>query len=421
MAEAPPELPSPIRRILDDAEASAREARALRSSVRSKLDGAKRRDSESSAGALRSSTATLATLRADTDDMNRRSVERRAATSATAELEARWREFQDRFQKVLDRLADNVGDSLRKEGGADLLAEPGGGAERWDADDDVVRKTRDLAALIRNAEGRVIVFTGAGLSTAAGIPDYRSPLATKLETGPGVWARRGRETTAALAASAEEAERGAAPRAPAEARDLATASPTAAHAALEKLWRSKFVDRVVSQNVDGLHHRSGLTLPDALIELHGNVWVDRCTRCAAERVRDDLVQHRKLEDVSVFNKGAAARCPHCETPDFCHCTARLCETCKGAAPPLKDTIVNFGEALDGPTLTRAIDAAEAADLCIVFGSSCRVAPAGDLPRSAKAHAVVNLQATPLDSTATVRIGARCDDVLVRLCALLGVA
>ena len=385
------------------------------SRAREQLSDAKAQD-ERSAEVLRSSQATLATLRSSIRDMNARTAEREETLSASAQLEARWKDFQDRFDQVLTKLADNVGKAMEKEGSAAAFANAleGSKDEKWDTKDVVERKTRELAELCRRASGSIVVFTGAGISTACGIPDYRSPMNTKLASGPGVWTLKDDETKKLerITEDEDDDETRASPD-----HDLAAALPARTHAAIAALHDAGIVKHVISQNIDGLHHRGGLPR-EALSELHGNVWVDRCDRCGAETVRDALVQHTRLADVPTLKKGAAKDCPHCSTPSFCHCTRRSCECCDDA--PLKDTIVNFGESLHAPTLERAQAEAEAAELCLVLGSSCRVAPAADLPRTSKAHVVVNLQPTPLDASAGLRIGARCDDVLGRLLELLNV-
>ena len=248
---------------------------------------------------------------------------------------------------------------------------------------------------------------------------------TRLASGPGVWTLRDEKDKGALDVVAEEEEeeeeaedRGGA-AVSRDDLDLSRAAPTETHLALVALWRAGFVRHVISQNIDGLHHRAGLPRSN-LSELHGNVFVDRCGRCGTETVRETLVQHQRLADVPTLKRDAAKDCSFCSTPCFCHCTKRVfCEACGDEGPPLRDTIVNFGEELDRATLDKAVAEAKCS-LCLVLGSSCRVAPAADLPREAAKHAVVNLQATPLDATADVRVGAPCDEVLARLVALLGV-
>lgn len=145
------------------------------SRAREQLSDAKKQD-ERSAEVLRSSQATLATLRSSIRDMNARTAEREETLSASAQLEARWKDFQDRFDEVLTKLADNVGKAMEKEGSAAAFANAleGSKDEKWDTKDVVERKTRELAELCRRARGSIVVFTGAGISTACGIPARRA-------------------------------------------------------------------------------------------------------------------------------------------------------------------------------------------------------------------------------------------------------
>mmetsp|Transcript_148207 Transcript_148207/g.261384 ORF Transcript_148207/g.261384 Transcript_148207/m.261384 type:complete len:366 (+) Transcript_148207:82-1179(+) len=236
--------------------------------------------------------------------------------------------------------------------------------------EEVAKKTTELARLIQRAK-HVVVFTGAGVSTSAKIPDFRGP--------NGVWTL--------------QAE-GKLP----ESITMEQAMPTATHMALVGLMRSNLIRCVVSQNVDGLHRRSGL-LKDQLAELHGNCFVEVCTVCQQEHLRSfDVCEHH----------GNAA-----PTVNF-HDTGRRCnrEGCEGS---LRNTIVNFGEQLPEQHLSLAMCHASKADLAIVLGSSMTVRPACDMPaivaqRGGKL-AIINLQSTPLDHLADLRISADSDTVM----------
>eukprot|EP00753_Platysulcus_tardus_P019655 PLAT7394.1.p1 GENE.PLAT7394.1~~PLAT7394.1.p1 ORF type:complete len:441 (-),score=227.83 PLAT7394.1:90-1412(-) len=247
--------------------------------------------------------------------------------------------------------------------------------EYFDEPDVLAAKVAQLAKWVR-ASRHFIAFTGAGISTAAGIPDFRSGMDTVLDTGPGVWElrakkkKRRQKTTSSL-----------------------KAVPTATHMAMVQLVKEGIMAAVVSQNTDGLHRRSGLS-PDSLAELHGNTNLEVCVDCGKQYLRDFRVRNaRRVHD---------------------HKTGRRCGV-PGCGGALKDTIINFGENLPDRELTMAFDHAACADLCLAMGSSLRVTPAADVPEEVAQRGgrlvIVNLQSTPLDDDAALVIHAKCDDVM----------
>ena len=108
-----------------------------------------------------------------------------------------------------------------------------------------------------------MAFTGAGISTAAGIPDFRSGYDTVLETGPGAWEK------AALKAKVEKKV---------VTKPIQKALPTSTHMAFVALLEQNLLKFIISQNVDGLHRKSGVT-QDKIAELHGNTNLEICTVC----------------------------------------------------------------------------------------------------------------------------------------------
>eukprot|EP00754_Rhynchopus_humris_P012190 Rhum_TRINITY_DN14273_c1_g2::Rhum_TRINITY_DN14273_c1_g2_i2::g.76385::m.76385/K11416/SIRT6, SIR2L6; mono-ADP-ribosyltransferase sirtuin 6 len=247
---------------------------------------------------------------------------------------------------------------------------------------DVSEKTATLTELLRAAR-RVTVFTGAGISTAAGIADYRGP--------QGVWT---------LQAKGQEDK--------IRSVDMMRAVPTATHMALVEMLSQGVVHHVISQNVDGLHRKSGVR-PEALSELHGNSIVERCVACRREYLRDFNVQ---------TGSGVAA------DGGFEHRTGRVCDA-PGCGGALADTIVHFGESLPLSAIEGGFAASTASDLHIVLGSSLTVSPACQMPEATKKAApgnklvIVNLQRTPLDGIADLVIRAPVNDVVSEVMSALG--
>jgi NAD-dependent SIR2 family protein deacetylase len=246
--------------------------------------------------------------------------------------------------------------------------------EKFDAPEEVEKKVKQLAEIVKKSK-HLVVYTGAGVSTSAKIPDYRGP--------SGVWTLR---------------DKGLAPIMPIT---IEQALPTPTHMALMELWKKGVVKFVVSTNVDGLHRRSGLPVT-ALAELHGNCYKELCSNkeCGKEYLR--------YYDVT--------------GPGYEHKTGRKCDDCKSA---LTDTIINFGENLPEHELKKAHSEANKSDVALVLGTSMRVAPANKFPTRALQNKgkmiIVNLQSTPYDSKASILIRERTDKVMQMLCKELGVA
>ncbi len=246
----------------------------------------------------------------------------------------------------------------------------------------------DLAQLVALARPcrRIVAFTGAGISTESGIPDYRGP--------GGVWERQAPPTLGDFRTNPETRRvywDGRRTQYPV----LAAARPNAGHAALMALERAGRLLAVVTQNIDGLHQKAGND-PARVIELHGSAHLVRCLDCgrtwpaAAIQVR----------------LAAGERVP-------------ACEVCGG---PLRGATVLFGEALPTEALRRATEAARGCDLMLVIGSSLVVNPAAQFPVLAKRTgarlAIVNRTPTPLDPLADARVAAEAGPTLAALVSAL---
>jgi NAD-dependent deacetylase len=224
----------------------------------------------------------------------------------------------------------------------------------------------ELAAMIRDAR-RIVVFTGAGVSTESGIPDFRSP--------GGVWSRMKPIYFQDFLAS-EAKRREAWSRAFSGVAGWTGASPNAGHAAIARLVAAGKVSAVVTQNVDNLHQDSGVPA-DKVIELHGNASYATCLDCGARHELEDL-----------------------RGPFLARGESPRCRVCGGW---VKTATISFGQALPEDVLARARGEALACDLFLVVGSSLVVQPAAGLPvlanRRGARLVIVNREPTPLDDIA----------------------
>lgn len=239
-----------------------------------------------------------------------------------------------------------------------------------------------LAQLIRESK-KTVVFTGAGVSTESGIPDFRSP--------GGIWSKYDPEDFTIQRFLSSLDTRKSFWKASAEGELLMEAKPNPAHYAIAELHQLGKLDCVITQNIDNLHQKAGVP-EDRVLELHGNMQWVVCLGC---RSRFPLL--RILQKV----KGGI------EVPD--------CPDCRGI---LKPDVVLFGEALPQETLREATRRAQNCDLFVVIGSSLVIYPAAYMPtyaREAGARlAIVNLTPTPLDHYATVVIRGKAGDILPRV-------
>ncbi|MGA2953564.1 MAG: Sir2 family NAD-dependent protein deacetylase, partial [Caulobacteraceae bacterium] len=196
----------------------------------------------------------------------------------------------------------------------------------------------DLAAMIATA-GRVVIFTGAGMSTESGVPDFRSP--------GGVWSRMKPIYFQDFVAS-EERRREAWTRAFSGAAGWVGAKPNAGHYAVARLVAAGKATAVITQNVDNLHQASGVPA-ERIVELHGNASYAKCLDCGLRHELADL-------------KG-----PFLERGEI-----PACRACGGL---VKTATISFGQPMPELAMACALEATMACDLFLVLGSSLVVYPA----------------------------------------------
>uniref|UniRef100_A0AAQ5ZKW7 protein acetyllysine N-acetyltransferase n=1 Tax=Amphiprion ocellaris TaxID=80972 RepID=A0AAQ5ZKW7_AMPOC len=221
--------------------------------------------------------------------------------------------------------------------------------ETFDSPEEIKAKVETLAQLIKESQ-YLVVHSGAGISTSTGIPDFRGP--------KGVWTLEQKGESPHFDTTFEDAR------------------PSLTHMALLGLQRAGYLKYLISQNVDGLHVRSGFPR-DMLSELHGNMFVEECEKCGRQYVREKVIGVMGLKP-----------------------TGRYCDVVR----------------------SRGLRACRRADLALTLGTSMQIKPSGDLPLLTKRKGgkivIVNLQPTKHDKHAHLRIHGYVDDVMKQLMELL---
>lgn len=236
-------------------------------------------------------------------------------------------------------------------------------------------RLRDLVAASRNA----VVFTGAGISTESGIPDFRSP--------GGIWSRHKPIYFEDFLAS--EAKRREYWRLKFLVdQDIRIAKPNAGHLAVATLLRSGKAGCVITQNVDGLHQASGIA-EEHVIELHGNTTYAACLDCG-QRFELGPIREAFKRDESL----------------------PVCDRCRGI---VKTATISFGQAMPAEAMRRAEQATLACDLFLAVGTSLVVYPAAGFPELAKRSGarlvILNRDPTPLDPIADLVLNAEIGPTL----------
>jgi len=220
--------------------------------------------------------------------------------------------------------------------------------------EDLEKRIHTLAEWLYESR-HLVVFTGAGISTESGLPDFRGP--------EGIWTRR---------------DKGLPPKPMSRSWD--SVEPNSGHIAIVDLQEMGKLKFLISQNVDNLHLKSGIS-PDLLAELHGNMTKLRCTRCGKKVDRSD-------------------------GRTICGCGGKLVSS-----------VVDFGEPLPEKDLGLSFEHSRRSDLFVVVGSSLVVTPVSDMPlealRSGAKLVIINRGETPLDHHGSLRFNEKIGDVLPR--------
>jgi NAD-dependent deacetylase len=237
-----------------------------------------------------------------------------------------------------------------------------------------------IPALLRDAQ-RIVVLTGAGISTGSGIPDFRGP--------DGIWTKdptaERRATIEHYVSDPEHRKRVWRGRVDG---DVWRGEPNAGHYALAELERRAALDTLVTQNVDGLHHLAGNS-PARIVEIHGDLREAKCLSCGWRGPMEDTIERVRAGE---------------EDPP--------CLVCGGM---LKSAAISFGESLVPADLHRAQSAAATCDLFLAVGTSLVVFPVAGLPelalRNGAPLVVLTAEETPYDRHATVVVRERLEVVL----------
>ena len=230
----------------------------------------------------------------------------------------------------------------------------------------------DLAARWIAESESLVVFTGAGISTGSGLPDYRGP--------DGVWTRRDKGLP------------------PPKSPPWAQVKPNQNHYTILELMEMGILDYLISQNVDGLHAKSGIPF-EKLAELHGNMYFMKCLSCNKKMLFEEAGW-----DKSEWGPGYRTHPVREGQPTCPHCDGRIISS-----------IVNFGDPLPYDELQESMIRSQNSDVFFVIGSSLVVTPAANMPGIAKQNGakliLLNKGDTPYDQVADIRFDNLIEDVL----------
>jgi NAD-dependent deacetylase len=255
----------------------------------------------------------------------------------------------------------------------------------------VTRNDVEMASVLVARARRIVVLTGAGISTDSGIADFRGP--------DGIWTKDpAAEKAATFDAYLSDPEVRRRAWQNRLSSPLWAAQPNAGHAAIVALARDGRLDTLVTQNIDGLHQKAGSS-PELIVEIHGNSSQIVCLRC----------DHRQPAEPVHARVRAGEHDPRCIEvgPDGSACGGIL-----------KSATISFGQSLVAEDLLRAQVAAAGCDLLLAVGSTLAVFPAAGLvPTAARAGAavvIVNGEETAMDGLADVVVPGSISELLPRL-------
>jgi NAD+-dependent protein deacetylase sirtuin 6 len=220
--------------------------------------------------------------------------------------------------------------------------------ETKDSQRSYTNKIQKLVNYLKESK-HTVLLTGAGISTSAGIPDFRGP--------KGIWTlenkkqQRLREQQKKQERKRKKCDADDAQEESSSLIDFAAANPTFTHSAITRLINEGVVHFCITQNVDGLHRRSGLSR-DKHAVLHGCAFTEKCEQCSTEHFRDSDVGGMSFQK-----------------------TGRKCERCSG---DLRDTLLDWEDPLPEDDLERSDEHCEKADLILTLGTSLRIDPVGQL-------------------------------------------
>jgi NAD-dependent deacetylase len=245
--------------------------------------------------------------------------------------------------------------------------------------DQNIHQAADLIAKAKS----VVVFTGAGISTESGIPDFRGP--------GGLWTKYDPDDFTIDKFLGSPATRKKMWQRLREGGLMEDALPNAAHYAIVELEKMGKLLSLVTQNVDNLHQKAGSN-PALIRELHGNMQMLVCLNCR-ERYPIGIIKERYADSDNI----------------------PLCDYCRGI---LKPDVIFFGEALPQETLAKAMREAEACDVMLVIGSSLVVYPAAYVPVQARQAGaklvIINKGPTEQDTLADIRIDAAAGETMTKI-------
>lgn len=295
--------------------------------------------------------------------------------------------------------------------------------ETFDSDRALKVKLKKLYDLLKES-AKTVVLTGAGISTAAGVPDFRGP--------KGIWTeemKRKRDTRKEARNEMIKTQTNKNKKVKVnssesfidgcfsdenkfssdykrssdkEKNEFSSATPTLTHRAILSLIEHDIVHHCITQNVDGLHQKSGVSRKNLNV-LHGCIFTEKCEDCGEEYFRDF-----EIGGISFQKTGRK-----------CSRKIEKGNVCNGY---LRDTLLDWDDDLPEEDWSEACEKCEDADLVIALGTSLRIEPAGSLPATAHKFVIVNLQETPKDKEANCAliIRAKVDDVMTDLMSKLGI-